>query len=101
MPKSIPKSLHKFFWDTDPGKLNPAQNSRYIIARLLDKGDLNAASWVLNNYDQQSIRDTLTSVRDFSPITGNFWSNYLNIPRDQILCLQKPYRRMRRTHWPY
>lgn len=101
MLNTIPKNLLHFFWDIDTEKLNPKEKPEFVIERLLDKGDANAVSWVLNNYSTQTITNTFETVRDFSPKIGNFWMLYLNIPKEKMLCLQEPYLKMRKNHWPY
>ena len=97
----IPKSLHKFFWDVDVTKLNPEKKPYFVINRLLDKGDIEAVRWVKKTYSNKEIKDTFLKLRDFNAKVGAFWSLYLPIPQKDVLCLQTPYREMRKTHWPY
>lgn len=101
MSKMIPQNLLRYFWDIDTQKINPTENAHFIIERLLDKGDIEAVSWVLKNFSIQSIRKTFATIRDFSPKIGNFWKLYLKIPKDKILCLQEPYLTIRKSLWPY
>lgn len=101
IPTRLPKELHRFFWDVDPKKVNPAQKPHYVINRLLDKGDLEAARWVLRNFSQDTIIETLKTMRDFSPWNGRFWARYLNVPEEEVTCLQPSYLTMRRAHWPF
>lgn len=101
MPTSLPPSLHKFFWDVDPKSVNPKKSPKYVINRLLDKGDLEAVRWVLRSFDKETIVETLKTIRDFSPRAGYFWSRYLHIPVEEVACLHPSYRAMRATHWPY
>lgn len=101
MPTSIPSKFHIYFWDVDFKTLNPSVKNLFVIQRLLDKGDLEGVSWVLKNFDQDTIKKTFTTLRDFSPKIGRFWQLYLNIPENEVLCLQKPYQTMRKKHWPY
>jgi hypothetical protein len=42
-PEALPQSLYRYFWEVDPAQLDPGKHARYIINRLLDKGDLAAA----------------------------------------------------------
>jgi hypothetical protein len=98
---SIPKSVTRYFWDVDIKKLNPSQNPLFVIQRLLDKGDKEAVSWVLGYYDKNTIKKTFTTLRDFKPKVGYFWKLFLNIPEGKVVCLQKPYLKMRKSHWPY
>lgn len=97
----LPTSLKPYFWDVSFESLDTTKYANFVIGRLLDKGSAEAASWVLNNYSRDDIQRTFMTIRDFSPKTANFWSIYLDIPRDKIVCLQEPYLRLRRSHWPY
>lgn len=97
----LPRSLWKFFWDVDPAKIDYTLRAPYVINRLLDKGDLEAARWVLKTYPKETIIETFKTRRDFSPWNGTFWSHYLQIPREEVACLEPSYRMRRKTLWPY
>jgi len=97
----IPKSLHRYFWDVDVEKLDPKKKPYFVINRLLDKGNLEAVRWVRENYKEEQIKETFKKMRDFNAKVGRFWSLFLNIPREQVKCLQPSYLKMRRMHWPY
>lgn len=101
VPATLPPEFHRFFWDIDASKLNPQEKPFYVINRLLDKGDLVAAKWVLKTYPRDDIVDTFKTMRDFSPWNGNFWANYLNIPKEEVKCLDPSYLKMRKTLWPH
>lgn len=101
LPTSLPQSLYRFFWDVNPKNVNPSVNPTYVINRLLDKGDLEAARWTLKHFPRQYIIETFQTKRDFSPSTALFWSRYLNIPREEVKCMQEPYYSLRRQLWPY
>ena len=97
----IPSAFNKYFWDTDFKNIVPSQNPLFVIQRLLDKGDRESVSWVLKNFDRETIKKTFTTLRDYSPKVAYFWKLFLDIPEKEILCLQKPYQKMRKSHWPY
>lgn len=101
LPTSIPKELHGFFWDVNASRVNPAKSPNYVINRLLDKGDLNAARWVLSSFPKEVIIGTLKTMRDFSPWNGRFWAKYLGINEEEVACLRPSYLKMRRQLWPY
>lgn len=94
-------NLAKYFWDVDFTKIDFKKDYLYVINRLLDKGDLSCAKWVINNYSESKIIETFKIKRDFSPKTGTFWSNYLNIPQEAVVCLNPSYRMMRKQLWPF
>ncbi|PIY68721.1 hypothetical protein COY90_04445 [Candidatus Roizmanbacteria bacterium CG_4_10_14_0_8_um_filter_39_9] len=97
----IPQSLHHFFWDVEVEKLDPEKKPYFVINRLLDKGNVEAVKWVRKNYTDKTIESAITTLRDFSPKVARFWALYLKIPEKDVVCLQQPYRKMRKMHWPY
>lgn len=101
LPTKLPSSLYKFFWDVDAPAVNPREHPTYVIARLLDKGNLEAARWVLASFPRGTIVQTLRTVKDFSPWNGTFWAHYLEIKKEDVACLRPSYRQMRKQLWPY
>jgi len=98
---SLPKFLHRYFWDIEAKKLNPQKRPQYVIQRLLEMGDQKAIRWLRKNFSKTQIITTLKERRGFSPKTAGFWASFYNISRQKIKCLQKPYLQQRRFHWPY
>lgn len=101
MKMKIPKSLHRFFWDVDVKKLDPEKKPYFIISRLLDKGDIEAARWIKKNYNNNLVRETLQKYRDFSLKSASFWALCYQVPLKKVKCFQEPYLSMRKAHWPY
>lgn len=101
LPSKLPVSFYQFFWDVDAKKVNPRTHPYYVINRLLDKGDLEAARWVVRNFPKEIIVETIKKMRDFSPWNASFWARMYNIKREEIKCLQEPYLTMRKQLWPY
>ncbi len=101
LPTTLPPSLYQFFWDVDARRLDPSKNADYVINRLLDKGGLDGARWTLQKFPKERLIKTLKKMRDFSPRNGRFWTRYLNIPEEEVACLNPSYLAMRRQHWPF
>lgn len=99
--KSMPKKFAAYFWDVDFKSVNPLQKPLFVIQRLLDKGNHEAVSWTLKHFDKVTLKKAFTTLRDFSPKIGSFWRLFLNIPESEVVCLQKPYLKTRKSHWPY
>ena len=97
----IPKSLHRYFWDVNIAKLDPKKKPYFVISRLLDKGNIEAARWIKNNYNDETVREALQNYRDFSLKSASFWSLIYKVPLNKVKCFQEPYLTMRKTHWPY
>jgi len=99
--RKAPAFLKKYFWDIDFNKLNVSERSTYVIERILEMGDEKAIRWLLKTFPKRVIKNVIVSSRGLSPQTGSFWSLVLNINQKEILCLQKPFLRLRQMHWPY
>lgn len=97
----IPKSLHRYFWDVDIKKLDPNKKPYFVINRLLDKGNIEAAKWTRKNFSKDRITYTIQNLRDFSLRNASFWGLLYKIPQSKIKCFQEPYRTMHKTLWPY
>lgn len=97
----LPNFLKKYFWDVDFKKIDAQKSAQYVIARLIDRGNDKAINWLLKHYDRDLIREIIIKRRGFSPRTVNFWADLLGIDKRKVVCLQKPYLRMRKQLWPY
>ena len=69
----LPKTLHRYFWDTKPAALDPKQHQRYIIERLLELGDEEAVKWLFRQFKREEIKDVLTKSRQLSPKSRSYW----------------------------
>ncbi len=99
--KKLPKSFKQYFWDVDFDKVDPQKSDQYVIHRLIDRGNDKAIRWLLKHYSKDLIKEVVTNRRGFSPKTANFWALLLNIDARKVVCLQKPYLKMRQELWPY
>lgn len=97
----IPAYLHKYFWEVDIKKIDKNKSKDYIIARILEYGDIKALRWLLQNYQARSIKNVLMKSRQFSEKTANFWAQYFDLDKNKVLCLNKSFLKRRRTHWIY
>lgn len=99
--KRLPKFLKQYFWDVDFEGIDPQQSAQYIIARLIDRGNDRSIRWLWKNYSEDLIKKVVTTRRGFSARTANFWASVLGINKRKVVCLQKPYLKMRQQFWPY
>lgn len=82
-PRSVPRSLRRLFWDTDLHKLDLERYARYIITRVLEKGDLEDWNWVRWTYGEERLRETLDENRQVSPATAELWGKTLLPAREE------------------
>jgi hypothetical protein len=99
--KKLPAFLKKYFWEVDFGEIDPNKHSSFIIERILELGDKKATSWLIKNFDKETIKKILCTTRKLSPKTAIFWSQILGVDKGKIRCLQKSYLQKRKSHWPY
>ena len=57
------KFRQALFWDTNPKKIDPKKNARYIIERVLEFGRPNEVGWVFKHYPKRVIKKTLRLPR--------------------------------------
>ncbi|MCS7263661.1 MAG: hypothetical protein NZ805_02375, partial [Armatimonadetes bacterium] len=85
----LPEDLHRYFWDTEPTRLNFKRHRTFIIERILEFGDEKAIRWLRRTFGDEAIREVVCQSRRISKRTANFWRLILNIPKEQIACLSK------------
>ena len=87
----LPASMKEYFWDVDFDNLSVEADSFFITKRVLDRGNLENINWVILQYGNDKIKEVLTTSRDLSRKTANFWAQILNIAPQNVPCLKKPY----------
>jgi len=78
------------FWDVDPLKLDPVQHSSFIIERILRFGLPEDVIYMLEQYDNATIRSVVCHSRFIDRKTATFWALHLHIPREEISCFTTP-----------
>jgi hypothetical protein len=97
-PHQLPRRLYSFFWDVDPKQVDLRRHAEYVIARLLEHGDLGAIRWLLSVYSERHIARVVRQSRQLSRKTANFWRLRFGIPQSEICALS---RRARPTPDPF
>ena len=83
----------------DFNKLDFKKNSEYVALRLLEFGDIKALRWLFQNLSKEKIKKMIKKQRALSLRSLYFWSSFLNIPKEKILCLKKFYQKRQKSHW--
>ena len=97
----IPAGIKQYFWEVDTKKLDPKKHPEYVIARILEYGNQEAAGWVIKNFDKKLIKKVISKSRELSPRSANFWGEIYQINKKEILCLKKSFQKKQKTHWQY
>jgi len=82
-----PPSAAKFFWDTDPSRLDVDGDYFFIIERLMEEGDDSAIHWMIHRYSDAQRIEVLRRSRRLSRKTARLWQNYYSLGEEEIQCL--------------
>ena len=96
----IPSKVQKYFWDVDVQRLEPKKDAFFIISRLLEYGDLIAIRWLFLTYSSQEVAEILKTQKNFSFRSAQFWQQYFNLKKTDLVCFQKSSRTMPVDLWP-
>lgn len=77
MALTLPKFLRQYFWGDRLSQLSWQKHRKYITKTVLEKGDRQAASWLLKTAGRQTLRRQLGSLA-LTPKSANFWRLYLS-----------------------
>lgn len=93
------KTLEKIalFWDVDREALDSDQHRRFIVERVLSRGDLDDVRWAKDQYGDEELKQVLLQTKSLDPRSLSFWCSYFHIDPKQ--CLQKPSLRRRAAFW--
>jgi hypothetical protein len=89
--RRLPRYLHQFFWEVAPRQIDLGAHSEYIIARLLEHGDLAAIRWLLAVYRRHAIVKVVKQSRQLSRKTANFWRLRFAIAESEVYALNRSY----------
>ena len=91
MKKTDIKSIFSpsLFWDAC--EIDAVQHAAYVIARILDFGDIEDVHALRKIYSDEKIIETIRTRRSLHPKTGKYWAVKLHIPIEEIPCLRKYY----------
>jgi hypothetical protein len=101
MMSAFPKKSSQYFWDIDSTQLDPKKDSRFIIDRLFEWGDLEEIQWLLKTYPKKLLKSELKSCRTLTPKSAAFWAFILNVPLGELRCIQKRSVQSRNSVWQF
>ncbi len=92
MQKVNVKSIFRpsLFWDAD--EIDIDKHAAYVIARVLDYGDIEDVRKIRELYPDEKIIETIRTRRGMFPKTGKYWAVKFNIPFSEVSCLKKYYQ---------
>lgn len=91
--RQLPEFLRPHFWDVRFENLDLDKKPRFILKRIINRGDTSALRWAKTKFSNDDIRELIMTTRDISRKTANFWAMILGVDPKRVPCLQKPYVR--------
>lgn len=85
------------FWDVDFKTMDLEQNKRFIIERILTRGDVEDFHWAQKKYGDKDLKETLLKAKTLDRKSLSFWCFYFNIDKKQ--CTEKPSLLKRTAFW--
>lgn len=76
------------FWDVDTQIMDKEQNKRFIVERILARGDVDDFRFALETYGQDMLKKIFLKARTLDRKSLAFWCAYFNIDKKQ--CTEKP-----------
>ncbi len=77
--KTVPEKFRSLLWDARLEDIHLKKNAAYVIERVLELGDLEAANWLQRTYTTQRILQVLASSRQLSRKSRNFWNIWFDV----------------------
>ncbi len=72
------------FWDYKIESIDLIKNKRYVIERVLTRGDIKDLFILLKLYDKKSISSVVIKSRVLDLKTINFWRNYYKLKENNV-----------------
>lgn len=72
------------FWDVAPESIELSRHKKFVIERVLLRGNLADFKQLLQLYTKDEIRDAIRKSKELDPKTQHFCSWYFDIPAEEI-----------------
>ncbi len=88
--RSTEKIQHFFksplFWDVDINSIDIDTHARFIIARVVSRGNMDDWHTLLRLYGEKLIQQEAVNIRSLDPKSLNFLSVYFNVRKENFRC---------------
>lgn len=85
MPPNFDPGL---FWDVDVSTIQWEKNARWVIARVLSRGDLADFRELVRLYGLDRIKNEMLQVRYLDKKTLSFVAALFDIPKEEFRCFK-------------
>lgn len=81
-----PQLNKALFWDIDISNIDYKKNARFIIERVLTRGNLTEWQEIKKYYGLKKIEQEALQIRYLDKITLNFCHTFFDIQKDKFRC---------------
>ena len=67
------------FWDIDPKSIDLKEHKRFVLERILSRGDCDDFAWAKVTYTLDDFKETIIHSRSLDVRSRNFWQLYFEI----------------------
>lgn len=86
MKRNRPNLRKTLFWDVDPDTIDYQKHARFVIERVLTRGNLDDWLELRDFYGLNRIRDEALQIRYLDKVTLSFCALVLKTPREKFRC---------------
>ncbi|MFN0036924.1 MAG: DUF6922 domain-containing protein [Saprospiraceae bacterium] len=86
MKKRTPELDYGLFWDTDAAAIDWEKNARWVITRVLSRGNLPDFQELVLYYGLERIKTELLQVRFLDKKTLSFAAALFQVPKEKFRC---------------
>jgi len=86
MKKIKPKLNKALFWDTNYQNIDYTKHARFVIEKVITRGNLSDWKELKNYYGLNKIKDEVVKIRYLDKITLNFCHTFFNIQKNKFRC---------------
>ena len=94
-----PKLTHNLFWDVDHAHLDYDNYYRFVIERVLERGDMCDWREIKRYYGLEKIKEAVLQARWLSNKTWHFCSAIFDIPLEKFRCYT--FRQLAPKDYPF
>jgi len=86
MDRSIKSLNANLFWDVDPATIDVNRHRRYVIERVLERGELSDLQTAVALYSMPTIIAEAQQMRSLDPVTLAFAACLGNVKEETFRC---------------
>ena len=84
--KKVLRLDEKYFWDIDFHNLDQKKHRKFIISRIIERGNWPDFKSLINYYGFKQVKDDIIQLRYMDKKSLRFCSFYFKVPQEKFRC---------------